>query len=39
MKIRPLIVLAALAAFFVALARKRGEEAKPTETWEPVTYS
>jgi hypothetical protein len=39
MKLRPLILIAAVAAFFVALARKRVEEAKQTETWEPVSYS
>ena len=42
MKLRPLILVAATAAFFAALARKRVEEARPsqpTETWEPVTYS
>ena len=42
MKLRPLILIAAAAAFFAALARKRVEEAKPakpTDTWEPVTYS
>jgi len=39
MKLRPLIVIAAVAAFFAALARKRVEEAKPTESWEPVSYS
>lgn len=39
MKLRPLLVIAAVAAFFVALARKRVEEAKPTEAWEPVSYS
>jgi len=38
MKLRPLIVIAAVAAFFAALARKRLEETKPTESWEPVTY-
>ena len=39
MKLRPLLVIAAVAAFFAALARKRLEEAKPTESWEPVSYS
>jgi hypothetical protein len=39
MKMRPLIVIAALAAFFAALARKRAEEAKPIEGWEPVSYT
>ena len=39
MKLRPLLVIAAVAAFFAALARKRVEEAKPTESWEPVSYS
>jgi hypothetical protein len=39
MKLRPLIVIVAVATFFAALARKRGEEAKLPETWEPVTYS
>ncbi len=39
MKLRPLILVAALAAFFAALARKRMEEPKPLDTWEPVTYS
>ena len=39
MKLRPLIVIGAVAAFFAALARKRVEEAKPTESWEPVSYS
>ena len=39
MKLRPLILIVAMAAFFAALARKRVEEAKPADTWEPVTYS
>ena len=39
MKLRPLLLIAAVAAFFAALARKRAEEAKPTESWEPVSYS
>jgi hypothetical protein len=39
MKLRPLILIAAVAAFFVALARKRLEEPKPADTWEPVTFS
>jgi hypothetical protein len=39
MKLRSLLVIAAVAAFFAALARKRVEEAKPTESWEPVSFS
>ncbi|MGH8928590.1 MAG: hypothetical protein ACRDWH_09585 [Acidimicrobiia bacterium] len=42
MKLRPLIVLAAVAAFFAALARKRmgdAKPAKPGDSWEPVSYS
>ncbi len=39
MKLRPLILIAAAAAFFAALALKRVEETKPVEAWEPVSYS
>jgi hypothetical protein len=39
MKLRALILTAAVLAFFTALARKRVEATKPADPWEPVSYT